>query len=172
MFVGISLSRSIPVGRIGGEIGSNILDALELMIRNAWLQRCHSTGPSNKRAARELFRAALLHCDLARDANLSLRKQRLRPIHQLSKAVATFGGGNLAAIKLKHVEPERRRKIALLTLRIDTLNEIRQRHKPPAGNLLESIPERVLQAHASLMATKNDRALYDWRFHNTHPPDL
>jgi hypothetical protein len=100
----------------------------------------------------------------------SLRKQMLRPVHQVSNPLATFGHGDLAPIKIQDEEAESRRKIALLTLCIDVLDEIRQRHKPSAGNLLEPLPELILQAHASLVAMKNDRALYDWRFHTPIPP--
>jgi hypothetical protein len=96
------------------------------------------------------------YCDLGRDANPSLRKQMLRPVHQVSNPLATFGDGDLAPIKIQDEEAESRRKIALLTLCIDALDEIRQRHKPSAGNLLEPLPELILQAHASLVAMKND----------------
>lgn len=52
----------------------------------------------------------------------------------LSEPLATLCDGTLAAIKLQHEEPERRGKIAVLTLCVDTVNKGRQGHKSPAGN--------------------------------------
>jgi hypothetical protein len=54
-------------------------------------------------------------------------------------------------------------------LDIDAVNKSRQGHKSLAGNFLEPLPELILQAYASLVATKNYRALYDWRFHTPIP---
>ena len=95
--------------------------------------------------------------------------QRLRALYQLSKALTPSYLRDLAPIKIQDEEAESRRKIALLTMGINAVNKSRQSHKSLASNLLEPLPELILQAYASLVATKNDRALYDWRFHTPIP---
>jgi hypothetical protein len=93
MSVGISLSAFLfPICRSGGEMGSN-----RLMIR---MRRRHSTD--NPRKGRpELRRMARRYCSLGR---------------YLAKSLSAFCDGNLAAIKLQHKQPQRRRKIAVLAL--------------------------------------------------------
>ena len=75
------------------------------------------------------------YCSLDRKP-CQLRRKGLGTIHQFSKPLATFNFGDLAPIVLQHEQPERRRKIALLTLRIDGVNKRRQVHKSLSGNLL------------------------------------
>ena len=71
-----------------------------------------------------------------------------------AKPLATLNFRNLASIELQDEEPERRRKIALLTLGIDDVNKSRQGSKSPVGNLLEPVPELILQAYACLVAMR------------------
>jgi hypothetical protein len=98
-----------------------------------------------------------------------LGKYGLRTFQHLAKPLAPFYLRDLAPIKIQDEEAESRREIALLTIDINAVNKNRQCHKSLAGNLLEPLPELVLQAYACFVATKNDRALYDWRFHTPIP---
>src|SRR4051794_13706591 len=65
-----------------------------------------------------------------------LSKYGLTTLHQFTTPLVTFNFRDLAPIELQHEQPERRRKIALLTLRIDGVNKRRQGHESLPGNLL------------------------------------
>ena len=77
-------------------------------------------------------------------------------LQNLAKPLAPFYLRDLAPIKIQDEEAESRRKIALLTIGVDAVDKSRQCHKSLAGNFLESLPELILQAHASFVALKND----------------
>src|SRR2546430_5660730 len=80
--------------------------------------------------------------------------------------------GELVAVEVEHEETNGRRQVAVLSLRIDHGDEVRQRHVAPAGNLLEPFPERILEADAGLVAGDDDRAFDDRRFHHSSPVSI
>src|SRR5262252_7476656 len=71
----------------------------------------------------------------------------------------------LAAIEIEHEQADRRRQVTELARLVDAGDEIRQAGVARAGDLLERVPERVLQAHAGLVARNVDRALDHQGFH-------
>ena len=85
-------------------MGSNIGGSLELITVASPLGR----GAPRKRTARELIPAAHRYCCLSRSGNGLGRS--------FSKPLTTFNFGDLAPIVLQHEQPNRRRKVALLTL--------------------------------------------------------
>src|SRR5215468_643484 len=52
---------------------------------------------------------------------------------------------------------------------IDFGDQLRQGHVPLAHDLLQPVPECILEAHARFVASDHDRALDDRRFHKTPP---
>src|SRR5262249_5132535 len=80
--------------------------------------------------------------------------------------------GQLVAIEIEHVQANRRRQVAVLTLGIDRGDEIRQRHVAPAGDLLEPSPERILKTDAGLVPSDDDGAFHDRRFHPSSPVSI
>src|SRR5262245_53403128 len=80
--------------------------------------------------------------------------------------------GELVAIEVEHEQANGRRQVAVLSLRIDRGDEVRQRHVAPAGNLLESFPEPTLEAHAGLVAGNDDGAFDDRIFHHSSPVSI
>src|SRR5258708_16835341 len=80
--------------------------------------------------------------------------------------------GQLVAIEIEHVQANRRRQVAVLPLGIDRGDEIGQRHVAPAGDLLEALPERILKADTGLVASDDDGAFDDRRFHRSSPVSI
>src|SRR5262244_4447969 len=80
--------------------------------------------------------------------------------------------GQLVAIEIEHVQANRRRQVAVLPLGIDRSDEIRQRHVAPAGDLLEPPPERILETDAGFVASDDDGAFHDRRFHRSSPVSI
>src|SRR5262249_41510994 len=80
--------------------------------------------------------------------------------------------GQLVAIEIEHKQTNRRRQVAVLSLGIDRGDEVRQGHIAPAGDLLEPPPERILEADAGLVASDDDGALDDRRFHRSSPVSI
>src|SRR3979411_250624 len=103
-----------------------------------------------------MVRTAPREPSLRQQWQLCERSYRLSASHHLVKSLATFNFGNLAAVKLQHEEAESRRKIALLALRINSANKVRQGHKAPARDFFEPLPERILEAHVCLVAGEDD----------------
>src|SRR5262245_2051989 len=77
--------------------------------------------------------------------------------------------GQLVAIEIEHKQTDRRRQVAVLSLGINRGDEIRQGHVAPVGDLLEAPPERILEADTGLVASDDDGALDDRRFHRSSP---
>src|SRR5882762_3044691 len=95
---------------------------------------------------------------LARGVNTELRRRGLRLFLQ-----------DLVAIEAEHEEANGRRQIAALAVGVDRGNQLRQGRVALAGDLLEAIPERVLEADAGLVAANDDGALDHLRFHCSSP---
>ena len=53
---------------------------------------------------------------------------------------------------VQHEQPERRREITALALRIEVTDKLRQRRVAITRNLLQRIPELILETHACLVA--------------------
>ena len=58
----------------------------------------------------------------------------------------------LATIVVQHEQPERRREITALALRIEVTDKLRQRRVAITRNLLQRIPELILETYACLAA--------------------
>ena len=58
----------------------------------------------------------------------------------------------LATIVFQHEQPERRREITVLALRIDVTDKLRHRHVAIIRDFLQRIPELILETHACLAA--------------------
>src|SRR5262249_1741113 len=80
--------------------------------------------------------------------------------------------GQLVAIEVEHEQANRRRQVAVLPLGIDRGDEVRQGHVAPAGDLLEPLPERILEADAGLVTSDDNGALDDRRFHRSSPVSI
>src|SRR5262249_54334377 len=131
------------------------------------------TGASTAGAGRGRA-AALPVRDVVRKLTANaLRARRGARGHQLARPLAPrFMIGELVAVEVEHEETYGRRQVAVLSLRIDRGDQVRQRHVAPAGNLLEPFPERILEAHAGLVAGNDDRPFDDRRFHHSSPVSI
>ena len=58
----------------------------------------------------------------------------------------------LATAVVQHEQPERRREITVLAVRIEVTDKLRQRHVAITRDLLQRIPELILETHACLAA--------------------
>src|ERR1700674_1343013 len=57
----------------------------------------------------------------------------------------------------------------MLPLGVDRGDQVRQGHVTPARDLLEAFPKCILQAHARFVASDDDGAFDDRRFHRSSP---
>jgi hypothetical protein len=76
----------------------------------------------------------------------------------------------LIAILPEHEQADRRRQIAVLPIAIDRRDKVGQGQVALVRDLLEPLPERILKADTRLVASDDDRPLYDWRFHGFPSP--
>src|SRR5580692_5688692 len=70
---------------------------------------------------------------------------------------------------IEHEQPYRRRQIAVRSPGIDLGDQVRQRSIAADSDLLEALPEGILEADAGLVTGDDDRALDDRRFHCLSP---
>ena len=80
-----------------------------------------------------------------------------------SAGFAGFGGigllvDTLLAVELEDEQPDRGRQVAVMALGIDRGNEVGQGDVAAARDLLQPIPERVLEAHAGLVPPDDYRS--------------
>src|SRR5262249_40222780 len=80
--------------------------------------------------------------------------------------------GGLVAIEIEHEQANRRRQVAVLPLGIDRGDEVRQGHVAPGGDLLEPLPERILEADAGFVTSDDNGAFDDRRFHCSSPVSI
>src|SRR5262249_16496051 len=80
--------------------------------------------------------------------------------------------GGLVAIEIEHEQPNPRRQVAVLPLGIDRGDEVRQGHVAAAGDLLEPLPERILEADAGFVTSDDNGAFDDRRFHCSSPVSI
>src|SRR5947209_19246008 len=80
--------------------------------------------------------------------------------------------GQLVAIEIENEQAKRRRQVAVLPLGIDRGDEVRQGHVAPAGDLLEPLPERILEADAGFVTSDDNGAFDDRRFHRSSPVSI
>src|SRR5262249_57050133 len=73
---------------------------------------------------------------------------------------------------IEHEQANRRRQVAVLPLGIDRGDEVRQGHVAPAGDLLEPLPERILEADAGFVTSDDNGAFDDRRFHCSSPVSI
>src|SRR5579883_745874 len=100
-----------------------------------------------------------------------LRARRCRHCRmRFAVASATWRARSAALEVIEHEQPDRRGQVALLALAVDLADELGERHVALARDLLHAVPERLLEAHAGLVACDPDRAFDDGRLHDASPP--
>src|SRR5262249_55253893 len=73
--------------------------------------------------------------------------------------------GNLIAIGTEHKEANSGGEISLLPVSIDCAHEVRQRHVALDSDLLQTRPKGIFKTDTGFVASDNDRAFHDRRFH-------
>src|SRR6266511_4130726 len=75
-----------------------------------------------------------------------------------------------ASIMVEDKKANRRRQVAVLAARIDRADKFRQRYVAFARDLLQFLPERVLEINAGLVTGDDDGTLYDCGLHCSSSP--
>src|SRR5262249_18429632 len=164
-------SRRIASDHVG-RLGAVLDDAPPPMPRPA----SHAERPAGRPQRRgHTFPEATMRCGRARiptGLGTSLRRAQRRSTrgdHLAASVGRLVHDGKLVAIEVENEQTDCRRQIAVLALGIDRGDEIRQGLVSSPGNLLQPLPEGILETHAGLVASDDDRTLDDLRFHGTHP---
>src|SRR5580700_7095823 len=72
-------------------------------------------------------------------------------------------------IVAQHEQPDSRRQVAVRPAGIDARDQVRQGHVPADRNILQALPESVLETDTGLVSSDDDRALDDRRLHCPSP---
>jgi hypothetical protein len=73
--------------------------------------------------------------------------------------------GDLHSVVVEHKQPNGRRQVGMASVGVNARDKFRCGHPTLLGSLDQSFPELILNAHARLVASNDDRALHHHRFH-------
>src|SRR6185295_16783599 len=72
---------------------------------------------------------------------------------------------------VEHIEPDRRRQIALITQRVDIGDHFRKRHIARRSDFLQRVPKCIFEADAGLMPRDDNRTLHYRALDHDPSPD-